>query len=33
MAKIWADEQKHHRRPSFRVSQHNMITPLEQEIR
>ncbi len=32
-AKIWGDEQKYHIRPSFRVSQHNMIKPMEQEIR
>jgi len=28
-AKIWGDEQKHHIRPSLRVSQHNMIKPME----
>jgi hypothetical protein len=33
VAKIWADEQKYHIRPSLWVSQHNMITPSEHEIR
>jgi len=32
-AKMWGDEQKYHIRPSFRVSQPNMIKPKEQGIR
>ena len=32
-AKMWADEQKRHIRPSLRVRQHNMSKPREQEIR
>jgi len=31
-AKLWADEQKWHTRPSPRVSQHNMTKPRIQEI-
>jgi hypothetical protein len=33
MVKLWADEQKCHIRPSLWVRQHNMSTPLDQEIR
>jgi len=32
-AKMWGDEQKYHIRPSLWVSQHNMIKPMEHEIR